>query len=87
VSADDEVEVVLLQEFAHYVRAEGIRDAAVVLGPPRDVGLGVRPEQVAQQAGVRHVRRAHDALDLLRLRIQEREKVNIGFCVYIYINK
>eukprot|EP00964_Phaeocystis_antarctica_P067018 scaffold40561_cov72-Phaeocystis_antarctica.AAC.4 len=52
VRAHDEVEVVLLEEAAHHVGAEGVRDAAVVLRP-------------AQQAGVRHIDRPRDALQVV----------------------
>eukprot|EP00962_Isochrysis_galbana_P041931 scaffold15515_cov104-Isochrysis_galbana.AAC.3 len=67
MSSHDEVKVVLLQKFAHDVGAKRVRDAAVVLGPPHDVRLRVRPEQIAQQARVGHVCGPHDALDLLWL--------------------
>ena len=48
--ADDEVEVVLVQEVRHDVRPEDVGDAAVVLGPAGDVRLRIRPEQVADEA-------------------------------------
>ena len=48
----DEVEVVLLQEAGHHVLAEGEGHAAVVLAPPHNVLVGVRPEQVAEEARV-----------------------------------
>ena len=48
----DEVEVVLLQEAGHHVLAKGEGHAAVVLAPPHDVLVGVRPEQVAEEARV-----------------------------------
>ncbi|KAF3850650.1 hypothetical protein F7725_012422 [Dissostichus mawsoni] len=43
----------------------GEGDAPVVLPPAQDIFIGVGPQQVAQQTLVRHVRRAHDASDLL----------------------
>jgi hypothetical protein len=49
VRAHHQVEVVLLEEARHHVRAEGVRDAAVVLRPARDVWVRVGPQQVAQQ--------------------------------------
>lgn len=62
----DEVQVVPRQELGDGVRAEGVRDAPVVLAPPLDVLVRVRPEQIAQQAGVGHVRGARDVLDLVQ---------------------
>ena len=49
VRAHHQVEVVLGQELAHDVGAEGVRDAAVVLRPASDVELWVRPQKVAKQ--------------------------------------
>ena len=56
----DEVEVVSVEELGDDVGAEGEGDAAVVLAPPLHVLVRVRPQQVAQQARVGHVRRPHD---------------------------
>ena len=60
----DEVEVVSVEELGDDVRAEGEGDAAVVLAPPLHVLVRVRPQQVAQQASVGHVRRPHDPPDV-----------------------
>jgi hypothetical protein len=49
----------------------GERDSTVVLTPTGDVLVRVRPEQVAQETSVWHVRRSHDPSDLLhRLEIR-----------------
>eukprot|EP00964_Phaeocystis_antarctica_P076659 scaffold47411_cov57-Phaeocystis_antarctica.AAC.1 len=50
VRAHHQVEVVLLEKARHHVRAEGVRHAAVVLCPARDVRVRVGPEQVTKQA-------------------------------------
>lgn len=39
-----------MQELLHHVRPEGEGDAALVVAPPRDVFVWVRPEQVAKQS-------------------------------------
>ena len=65
VGAADEVHVVLLKETRDDVRAEGEGHAAVVFAPAGDVLVRVGPEQVAQEARVGDVGRAHDAPDLL----------------------
>jgi len=49
VGSADEVHVVLLQEFAHNVWAEGEGNTTVVLAPSGDILVGVRPEQVAKE--------------------------------------
>mmetsp|Transcript_38082 Transcript_38082/g.81113 ORF Transcript_38082/g.81113 Transcript_38082/m.81113 type:complete len:204 (+) Transcript_38082:680-1291(+) len=72
----DEVEVMLLQELANHVGAEGVRDAAVVLGPTRNVSLRIGPQQITQQPCVGNVRWPHDALDLLR-RVEVRRKTRM----------
>ncbi len=48
----DEVEVVPLEEGLHDVLAEGEGHAALVLAPPDDLLVGVRPQQVAEEARV-----------------------------------
>jgi len=62
----DEVDVVLLVEALHDLLSEGEGHAPVVLAPALHVLVGVRPEQVAEQARVGHVRGPHDPLDLLQ---------------------
>lgn len=49
MSTDHEVKVMLLQEFSHYVGAKCVRHATVVLCPPTDVRLRVRPQQITQE--------------------------------------
>lgn len=61
----DQIQVVLVQEFGHHLRAEGKRYAPVVLPPAQNILVWIRPEQITQQALVRDISRAHDAPDLL----------------------
>ena len=65
MSSADEVHVVLLQEFAHNVWAEGEGDTTVVLAPTGDVLVRVGPEEVAKETGVRDIGGPHDPPDLL----------------------
>jgi len=65
VGSADEVHVVLLEELADDVWAEGERDTAVVLTPAGDVFVWVRPEEVAEETSVGHVGGPHDPPDLL----------------------
>ena len=60
VGPADEVEVVFVKELGDHLCPEGEGDAAVVLPPPHRVLVGVGPQQVAQQALVRNIRRSHD---------------------------
>ena len=55
-----EVQVVPIEELGDDVGAKSKGDPAVVLAPPLHVLVRVRPQQVAQQARVGHVRRPHD---------------------------
>jgi hypothetical protein len=47
------------------VSAKSERDTAVRLSPAPDVGVGICPQNVAQEARVRHVRRPQDTPNLL----------------------
>ena len=62
----DEVEVVAGQKLCDGVGAKSVGHAPVVLPPALDVFVRVRPQQVAQEAGVGDVRGARDALDLVQ---------------------
>ena len=53
VGTADEIHVVLLEEAGDDVRSECEGDTTVVLAPPGDVLVRVRPQQVAEQAAVR----------------------------------
>lgn len=50
--AADQVHVVLLQEARDDVGPEREGDAAVVLAPARNVFVGVRPEEIAEETAV-----------------------------------
>ena len=77
VSSSDEIHVVSVEELGDNVGAEGEGDAAVVLAPALDVLVGVGPEQVAEEARVRNVRRPHDSSDLLHRLRRERERTSV----------
>lgn len=46
----DEVQVVAVEELADHIGSKGEGDAAVVFPPALDVFVGVRPQQVTQEA-------------------------------------
>ena len=62
-----QVEVVLLQEDAHYVWTEDEADSSVVLLPTVHVLLWVGPEQIAEQSCVWNVSWPHNSSDLLHV--------------------
>lgn len=62
VSATDEVHVVLLQEPGYDIRAEGETNASVVFTPACDVFVGVRPEEIAEEAAVGNLCKSVSAL-------------------------
>lgn len=68
-----EVHVVFVQELGHNICAEGEGDPAVVLAPSQHVFVRVGPQQVAQQALIRHVRGTHHTANLLH-RLQVRRQ-------------
>jgi len=50
VGPANEIEIVFLEELGDLVGAEGVGDAPVVFAPALDVGVGVGPEEVTQEA-------------------------------------
>ena len=50
VGSADEVEIMSVEEFADDVAAKGERDPTVILTPALYILVGVRPQQVTQQA-------------------------------------
>ena len=56
------------EEPTHFLEkklTESERDSTVILAPALDVFVGIGPEEIAEETGVRNVGRAHDAADLL----------------------
>jgi len=49
----DEVHVMFLQEAGNHVRTKGEADASIIFTPASDVLIGVRPQEIAEQAAVR----------------------------------
>merc|ERR1740120_184428 len=60
-----QIKIVFLEKALHDVRAEQKGDTAVVLGPTSDVFVGIRPQEIAQEAGIRHICWSLNLLDLL----------------------
>ena len=57
----------LVQEFVDDIGSEGERYTSVVFRPARNVLFRIGPKQVAEQSGVRDVRRSVDSPDLLHV--------------------
>ena len=55
MSSADKIHVVLLQESRHDVWSKSERDAAVVLAPASDIFIGIRPQQIAEEATIRYL--------------------------------
>lgn len=43
------------QKLSHYILSEGEGDSPVILSPPNNVLVRIRPQQITQQPGVRNV--------------------------------
>ena len=71
MGAADQVEVVLLAKDLHVVWSEGKGHSSFVLSPSLRIFVRIRPQQIAQQARIRHIRRLLYLLDLVN-RIQLR---------------
>ncbi len=63
----DQVDVVLLVEFANDVLSESETHSTVIVTVVFDTTLGVWPEQIAKQASVGYVSGTHDVLDLVQV--------------------
>lgn len=50
-----EIQVVFLQEFRDLVGSEGIGNAPVIFAPSLDVSVRIGPQEVAEEALVRHI--------------------------------
>lgn len=61
----NKVHVVFVEELGDHVGAKGEGDPAVVLTPAQHILVRVGPQQVAEEALVRHISGAHDPSDLL----------------------
>lgn len=55
------------QKLCDYIFTKREAYAAIILTPADDVLIGVRPQEIAQQACVRYVSRPHNALNLLHI--------------------
>lgn len=65
VGPTNEIEIVFFQKLGDLVGAEGVGDAPVVLAPAADVGVGIGPEEVTQEALVGDVHGPLDGFDLV----------------------
>lgn len=61
----DEVQVMTVEKLADHVGPEGEGDPAVILSPALYILIWVRPQEVTQQACIRHICWPHDPADLL----------------------
>lgn len=64
VRATDQVQIVTIQEFADNISSESEGHSSVVLAPALHVFVGIGPQQVTEETGVRDVSGSHDAADL-----------------------
>ena len=62
MSATNQIDLILFTEVFHNLIAEDEADPTVVVLPRFRVFVGVRPEQITQQASVRNVRRSHNII-------------------------
>lgn len=60
----NEVHVMFVEELCDHVGAKSEGDPTVILTPAQHIFVWVGPQQVAQEALVRHISRAHDPPDL-----------------------
>jgi len=65
VRTADEIQVVFLEEGKYNIGAKSETDATIILTPAVAFLVGVRPQQVAKKACVRHIRRPCDVPHLV----------------------
>lgn len=63
----NQIQIMLLEKATNNFMAEDKAHTSFGLAPALDVFVGVGPEQVAEQAGVGHVGRPHDFVDLVEV--------------------
>lgn len=61
----NEVHVMFVEELCDHVGAKREGDPTVILTPAQHIFVWVSPQQVTQEALVRHISGAHDPSDLL----------------------
>ena len=62
-----QIDVEISGEFLDDVLAEGVADAALVLSPPFYVGIGVRPQEIAEQSLIGELYGSFDAGDIRQI--------------------
>ena len=67
MSSADQIQIVLLQEYAHDVLAENKWDSSIIFFPTLSVFFWIWPKKITEQACVWHVCRSHDSSDLLHI--------------------
>ena len=65
MGSTNEVHIMFVEEFCDHIRTKSEGDSTVVLAPAQDILIWVSPQQVAQEALVRHISGAHDPSHLL----------------------
>ena len=63
MSSTYKVDLVLVVEFSNNILAEGEADTSIIIAPICHFFIGVRPEEIAEEACVGHIRRPHDVVD------------------------
>ena len=66
MSSADKIDVMLLSECRNDFLAKSERDTTIVLTPALNVLVGIRPEEITQEAGVGNVSGSHNTLNLLK---------------------
>lgn len=61
----NKVKVMLVKELSNNILAEGEGYSAIVLSPPVNVFVRIRPKEITQQSGVRNIGGSHNTLDLI----------------------
>jgi hypothetical protein len=67
VCSANQVDVVLAVELSNDVLSECEANTSIVVAVLFNTALGIRPEQITQQASIRHISGSHDVFDLLEL--------------------
>lgn len=52
-----EIKIMLLQEFGHLISSKSIGNTPIILPPSLDISVRISPQQITQEALVRHIHR------------------------------
>lgn len=67
VSSADEIKVMFLKEFGHFVSTKCIRYTSVILPPALNIIIWISPQKITKKALIWHISRASNITNLIQV--------------------